>query len=73
MAIRIRSVNGKVIALCAALSKPEEGDVYLDDSVHHALTTKFGLDFYSEGLLTNPLCDERLIPLMKDAQNGLLS
>ena len=46
MAIRIRKVDGKTIALCAAKSIPKEGDLYLDDSIHHALTTKFGLDFY---------------------------
>lgn len=45
MAIRIRRVNGILIALCAARSIPQEGDIYLDDGVHDALSTKFALDF----------------------------
>lgn len=45
MAIRIRIVKGYMVALCAAKTEPKEGDVYLDDSVHHALTTKFAIDW----------------------------
>ena len=51
MAIRIRKVNGKIIALCAAKSKPKEGDIYLDDGMHHALSIKFEHDFRSMGFL----------------------
>ena len=53
MAIRIRTVNNKVIAICAAKSKPEPDDIYLDDNVHHALTEKFENDFRKMGFL-NP-------------------
>ena len=45
MAIRIRIINGHMIAICAAKSKPKKGDIYLDDSIHHALSTKFALDW----------------------------
>ncbi|MCK5601028.1 hypothetical protein KAR91_04105 [Candidatus Pacearchaeota archaeon] len=65
MAIRIRNINGTVIALCARKSDPKSGDIYLDDNVHHALSTKFGIDWVEEGLLTESLADERLVPLMK--------
>ena len=65
MAIRIRKIDGKIIAICAALSEPKEGDVYLDDSMHHALITKFGLDWESMGFVKDSLADESLIPLMK--------
>ena len=51
MAIRIRNINGKIIALCAAKTKPKEGDIYLDDSIHHALTRKFEANFKKEGLI----------------------
>ncbi len=51
MAIRIRFINGDTVALCAAESEPEEGDLYLDDNVHHALTLKFEADFKSMGFL----------------------
>lgn len=45
MAIRIRKIGGRTIALCAARSVPQAGDTYLDDEVHHALTAKFARDF----------------------------
>lgn len=44
MAIRIRDVDGVTVALCAARSVPKEGDVYLDDNIHYALTVKFMAD-----------------------------
>lgn len=45
MAIRIRVINGATVALCAARSMPKEGDIYLDDAVHEALSAKFAGDF----------------------------
>ena len=51
MAIRVRRVNGKLIALCAAKTKPRKDDMYLDDNVHHALTAKFESDFKKMGML----------------------
>ena len=65
MAIRLRNIKGTWVAICAAKSRPEIGDVYLDDGMHHALTTKFGLDFHSEGFMENDLADEHLVKLMK--------
>ena len=65
MAIRIRKVNGHTIAVCAACTELKEGDLYLDDSVHHALSTKFGLDWYEEGRLDDPLANDRLVLLMR--------
>jgi len=48
MAIRLRRVEGVgLIAICAARSVPKEGDVYLDDAAHHALSVKFDLDIAS--------------------------
>lgn len=49
MSIRIRVVDGNTIAICAARSVPKEGDLYLDDAAHHALTVKFSADFASMG------------------------
>ncbi len=51
MAIRIRQIKGHAVALCAAKTKAKEGDIYLDDDAHHALTTKFAVDWVSEGRL----------------------
>ena len=49
MAIRIREIDGHLVALCAAKTKAKAGDIYLGDGAHHALTTKFGVDWVSEG------------------------
>lgn len=64
MAIRIRKVKGHTIALCAAETKPKNGDLYLDDTVHHALSTKFGLDWKQEGALKRSRADPILEKLM---------
>lgn len=64
MAIRIRKINGHTIALCAACTEPKEGDLYLDDSVHHALSTKFSLDWCEEGFIDDPMADTKLVSLM---------
>ena len=70
MAIRIRVINNITIALCAAKTEHKDGDIYLDDNIHHALSTKFGLDWYSEGLIEKQLADEVLIDLMiKEGDN----
>ena len=53
MAIRIRKINNEIVALCAAKSKSKNGDTYLDDAIHHALTIKFEKDFRSMGFLKN--------------------
>lgn len=45
MAIRIRTINGVTVAVCAAMSVEKPGDLYLDDAQHYALTLKFGQDF----------------------------
>jgi len=45
MAIRIRIIDGITIALCAVESDAKEGDIYLDDSIHYALATKFSEDY----------------------------
>lgn len=48
MAIRLRVVDGQLVALCAARSVPQEGDTYLDDGQHYALAEKFWLDYADE-------------------------
>ena len=52
MAIRIRTINNEVVAICAAKSTPQKGDIYLDDNIHHALTQKFENDFNKMGFLS---------------------
>lgn len=69
MAIRIRTIKNTVIALCAAKTVAKDGDLYLNDSIHHALTTKFGLDWYEEGFLEKTMADKRLVKLMKKEEN----
>lgn len=44
MAIRLRTVDGVRVALCAVETDPQPGDVYLDDADHYALVAKFAQD-----------------------------
>jgi len=45
MAIRLRTVNGTRVALCAVETDLEPGDIYLDDGDHYALAAKFSRDW----------------------------
>jgi hypothetical protein len=51
MAIRLRTVNGVRIALCAAETDPMPGDMYLDDGDHYVLSAKYADDW--QGRLTD--------------------
>jgi len=51
MAIRIRKIDGVLVALCAAKTEAEDGDVYLHDGVHYALSMKFWKDKSEEGAM----------------------
>ena len=64
MAIRIREINGITVALCAVESDERLGDIYLDDAAHHALTTKFGLDWQLMGFIANPPIDNYIAKIM---------
>lgn len=68
MSIRIREIDDETVALCAAKTKPEPFDIYLDDMAHHALTVKFTVDWESEGLLKNPPIDEITKEVMLKAE-----
>lgn len=48
MAIRLRSVAGGRVALCAAETDPMPGDRYLDDADHYALAAKFCRDWQGQ-------------------------
>lgn len=45
MAIRLRAVNGMQVALCAAKTFAEPGDIYLDDGWHYAISQKYWRDY----------------------------
>lgn len=45
MAIRIRTVNGCRVALCAYETDHADGDVYLDDDDHYSLLAFFSLNY----------------------------
>lgn len=64
MAIRIRKVLNpnaiggfSYVALCAAETKAELGDLYLDDSVHHALDEKFHADYVKMGFIKDEVIE----------------
>ena len=45
MSIRLRTINGVRVALCAAETNAVDGDMYLDDGDHYALAAKFMRDW----------------------------
>ncbi len=51
MAMRIRRINGILVALCAAKTTGQLGDSYIDDEEDHAIRVKLERDFDSEGLM----------------------
>ena len=52
MSIRLRTVDGTRVALCAARSVHGAGDVYLTDGDHYALARKFARDH--QNILAEP-------------------
>lgn len=60
MAIRLRIVDGTMVALCAARSVEKPDDIYLDDEAHGALSYKFAADFDAMYECCIPLADKRL-------------
>ena len=54
MSIRIRTVNGVRVAICAAVCPPLSGDLYLDDADHYALARKFSADYGLERRIETP-------------------
>ena len=48
MSIRLRTVDGLRVALCAVESDAMLGDLYLDDADHYALAAKFRRDWHGQ-------------------------
>lgn len=66
MAIRIRRVDGVLVALCAAKTEPMKGDQYIDDEVDHAIRIKLDLDLEAEAVL--PEYNETRLGVHSDAE-----
>lgn len=45
MAMRLRIVGSTPVALCAAKTEAAEGDIYLDDRWHYAISQKYWRDY----------------------------
>ncbi len=45
MAMRLREVDGELMALCAAYSEEKQGDIYIDDGWHYAISQKYWRDY----------------------------
>jgi len=65
----LRVIDGEHVALCAALTEGEKGDLYIDDAWHYALGIKFGFEdgFFDRGDLE----DEPIFRLMLQAEEKL--
>ena len=70
MSIRIRRINGVIVALCAARSVEKPGDIYLDGAQHHALAEKFSADFQSEGFNTHPYYESETVLREREEANN---
>lgn len=70
MAIRLRRVEGVLVALCAAKSVAKPGDIYLDDEIHHALNTKFSIDHTDEGWGDIPYADSEFVLIAHEESNN---
>jgi hypothetical protein len=64
VAIRLRVVQGKLIAVCAACTVQKQGDVYLDDAQHYALMQKFDRD------LCDGACNDEQILALVEAEES---
>ena len=73
MAIRLRTVEGTLIALCAAETDPATGDEYLDDGQHYAIAAKFWHDYQGQMINFSSEEDDRLAETQKvrDAETEL--
>ncbi len=73
MAIRLRTVEGTLIALCAAETDAAPGDEYLDDGQHYALSVKFWRDYQGQTINFSSKEDDRLAETqkMRDAKTEL--
>ena len=67
MAMRLRKIQGQWVAVCAAKTKAEPDDVYLDDCQDHAMRAKLSHDYRSEGF-DMPVLNGELDKLMLDAE-----
>lgn len=68
MAIRLREVNGVMVALCAAETSSLPNDVYIDDRYHYALSCKFARDHlknYPDGDMWNDPINDILAKTQK--------
>lgn len=75
MSIRLRYVvfpDGAMgyVAICAARSVAQPGDIYLDDAHHHALSVKFSLDHASMGFFASPYAGSEAEALMEREESN---
>jgi len=62
-------IDGEAVALCAALTTEQKGDIYISDLWHYALGIKFG--FESGEFTREDGEDEPIIRLMLQAEEKL--
>ncbi len=73
MAIRLRKVEGTLIALCAAETDPMPDDVYLDDGQHYAIAAKFWRDYQGQTIDWQEDEDNRLAETQKVRDTAIVS
>lgn len=74
MAIRIRTIDGYKVALCAVESDPKPDDLYLDDEIHYALAAKFCHDWWGQKIdwKYEKIWDKMKSQIVRDAEEELM-
>lgn len=67
MAMRLREIEGRWVAVCAARTVAKAGDIYIDDNQDHAIRAKLLHDYRTEGL-DMPVLDSELNRLMRNEE-----
>lgn len=74
MAIRIRKVEGITIAVCAVETDEKKGDIYLDDAIHEALSSKFSSEWkigYENPLIIELMKKEKVRDAKKELEKWI--
>ena len=65
MSMRLRIVDGKHVALCAAKTREEDDEIYLDDAWHYAISQKYWRDYEAITIV-----DKEQFQLMEKLEGG---
>ena len=73
MAIRLRKINNRWIALCAVETDKKKNDIYLDDGIHYALACKFASEWgcWEDKIITKLMDSQKVRDAKEEIVNWL--